>query len=308
MRSDGCEAMGGPPQPEARAGRRWRGALFTLALVIVSALLIAYLVRVSQPGQVIEALKAASVPLAAASVGVSLALYFVAGWRWRVVLQAMGHSYGRVQLARLHVVAAFFNNFLHTNVGGDVTRLAALAGEVSWPTVTASVLVERLLGVVALLLQVTVAILLHPAFRSDASIRTVVLIAAGGYTVGLLVLTRLPATHLDEPEAEGRWPRLRQKAWRAAVELRCGLAQFSKDRPRAVAAVALSMAMQALVSLVPVSLNCIGLAEGAYVLLLAHVGVWQSEALAFSFLARVLILVVSLIGVMLWLAGRRGRK
>ena len=54
MQTAECEAVNGPPQPEATRAPRWRGALFTLARVVVSALLIALLVHASNPRQILE--------------------------------------------------------------------------------------------------------------------------------------------------------------------------------------------------------------------------------------------------------------
>jgi uncharacterized protein len=69
--------------------------------------------------------------------------------------------------------------------------------------------------------------------------------------------------------------------------------------------VALVAPLVILVSALPISINGIGLAEGAFVLLYAHVGLPPATALAAALLRRVVILFVSLAGAVLWLAERR---
>ena len=47
----------------------------------------------------------------------------LATWRWRVLLTAQGYPAPLRRLTASYLVATFFNNFLPSNVGGDVVRV-----------------------------------------------------------------------------------------------------------------------------------------------------------------------------------------
>jgi uncharacterized membrane protein YbhN (UPF0104 family) len=51
-------------------------------------------------------------------------------WRWRVLLDAQGVHVPRSRLLSSYLVAIFFNNFLPSNIGGDVVRITNTARHV----------------------------------------------------------------------------------------------------------------------------------------------------------------------------------
>jgi uncharacterized protein (TIRG00374 family) len=63
-----------------------------------------------------------------------------------------------------------------------------------------------------------------------------------------------------------------------------------------------------LVSLLPISLNGIGVAEGAYVVLYMQLGISPEEALAAALLRRILLLLFSLVGGVFILLGKVSPK
>jgi glycosyltransferase 2 family protein len=89
-------------------------------------------------------------------LGAALALYGVmillSAWRWQVLLgtQSVRAPFG--VLTSSWLVATFFNNFLPSNIGGDVVRIADSARLTGSRTVAgAVVVVDRAMGLVALL-------------------------------------------------------------------------------------------------------------------------------------------------------------
>ena len=93
-----------------------------------------------QPGWVIAAL-AAHVVMMAVSV-----------WRWDLLLRAQHVEVPARTLSESFWVASFFNNFLPSNIGGDVVRIADTSKPAGSKTLaTTVVLVDRLLGLFALL-------------------------------------------------------------------------------------------------------------------------------------------------------------
>ena len=74
-------------------------------------------------------------------------------WRWHLLLEAQGVHIGRRQLFGSFLIATFFNNFLPSNIGGDVVRIRDTAGPARSKTLaTTVVLVDRVLGLMGLVL------------------------------------------------------------------------------------------------------------------------------------------------------------
>jgi glycosyltransferase 2 family protein len=87
-----------------------------------------------------------------AALGVYGAMLVISAWRWRLLLRAQTVNMGIGRLTQSFMVATFFNNFLPSNIGGDVVRVADTAREAGSKTLaTTIVLVDRVLGLAALL-------------------------------------------------------------------------------------------------------------------------------------------------------------
>lgn len=134
-------------------GRRARHALLVVLKVAVSATLLILLLRRADLGRVWEGLRGAD-PV---WIGVALALYLVSlvvsAWRWQLLLGAQGVRLRLATLFESFLVATFFNNFLPSNVGGDVIRIADTAKAAgSKTTATTVVLLDRGVGLMGLFL------------------------------------------------------------------------------------------------------------------------------------------------------------
>ena len=76
----------------------------------------------------------------------------VSVWRWNLLLRAQHVEVPTRTLSESFWVASFFNNFLPSNIGGDVVRIADTSKPAGSKTLaTTVVLVDRLLGLFALL-------------------------------------------------------------------------------------------------------------------------------------------------------------
>ena len=74
-------------------------------------------------------------------------------WRWRLLLDAQGVIVPLKTLAASYLVAGFFNNFLPSNIGGDVVRVRDTARAAGSRTLaTTVILVDRGLGLIGLVL------------------------------------------------------------------------------------------------------------------------------------------------------------
>ena len=93
-------------------------------------------------------------------------------WRWHLLLDAQRVDVPRRSLLASFLVAMFFNNFLPSNIGGDVIRIRDTAKSAGSKTLaTTVVLVDRGLGLMALVLVAalgaTAAGAVHPAATPD---------------------------------------------------------------------------------------------------------------------------------------------
>src|SRR5580693_7169126 len=102
---------------EPRPSRRY---LLTAAKLAVSVILLKLLFRNIDAGQLWTTAREASVVWLAAALGVYLINVLTSVWRWHVLLDAQQVHVRRRTLLGSFLVAQFFNNFLPSNIGGDV--------------------------------------------------------------------------------------------------------------------------------------------------------------------------------------------
>ena len=75
----------------------------------------------------------------AAALGLYLLMVVVSAWRWGLLLHAQHIVAHTTALVRSYLVATFFNNFLPSNIGGDVIRIRDTAGAAGSKTLAATV-------------------------------------------------------------------------------------------------------------------------------------------------------------------------
>lgn len=137
-----------PEQPESSPVRRYA----MLALKIsVSLLLLYVLFSRIDAAQLWATARLASVPWLIVALGVYGLSTMIAVWRWNLLLKAQRIPITFSSLLGSFLVAAYFNNFLPSNIGGDVVRIADTARVASSKTLaTTIVLMDRVLGLIAL--------------------------------------------------------------------------------------------------------------------------------------------------------------
>ena len=97
--------------------------------------------------------RSASIPWLAAALGLYYLMIAVSAWRWGVLLEAQGLHFPLRRLTSSFFVATFFNNFLPSNIGGDVIRIADTAPAAGSRTRAATVvLIDRGMGLLGLVL------------------------------------------------------------------------------------------------------------------------------------------------------------
>src|SRR5512144_414881 len=299
--------------------------------IAVSLALLAYLLSTTDLGALNERLRAADLVDLCAAVLCFVLMLALATWRWQMLLGALGAPAPMSRLTASYLVATFFNNFLPSNIGGDIVRVRdskPLTG--STATSLAVVGIDRILGFGALYLLAAVAfVLAPPAVRGLAGARVVLLALALLFGFLAYVFFR-PGT--------ARWimsvTRLNSIEWaREQFEVVQGAVHAYRARIATIwVAGAASVALQALVVLyylaiarglgiplpasaaflmvplctllqaVPVSFNGWGLREGLFTLYFSQVGLPRASALAFSLVGAGLMVLLSLSGAFVWLA------
>ena len=259
----------------------------------------------------------------------------VSVWRWQGLLRAQHIEVPHRRLSESMWVSLFFNNFLPSNIGGDVVRIADTAGAAGSKTLaTTVVLVDRALGLMALLLVATagalgaaLAGLQVPGARwlwmaTGAGVAAAVpFVLAPGLVSTLLA----PVRAVKKPWLTERARRLEDAASRfraapgallaafgGAVAVQVTLVGFYLLTARGLAIplpillgavlIPVSLAMQ----MAPVSINGFGVREAVFTFFFGRFGLPTDAAVALSLVSTGLVMALSLVGGWLFLTRRSG--
>jgi uncharacterized protein (TIRG00374 family) len=267
------------------------------------------------------------------SLGVVLAGQIAYAWRRRLLLHAAGARVPITNIDRQYFVGIFVNNFLPSTVGGDLAKVYYLGDRFGYRTVTASVAMDRVLGVGLLAALAAGALSISPVTAARLTAAQFACLAVAVLALGFLVATRLGTGGLASrvtwlgPRAVAIAERLQRLRFDMAAPL---------GRPAIIAqaavvvlgyAIAIAAVYQRFVLLqggvspafvpmfavvtativlsnVPVSLNGLGLREQLHAALLAPLGIAPEVAVAMSLLFYAHLIVASLIGLGFWLRAR----
>ena len=108
--------------------------------------------------------------------------------RWWVLLRSHTDALSIMKLVRLYFIGMFFNLFLPTGFGGDVVRAAELGTEIDKATSAATVLLDRMLGIMALFAMALVGMPLAVGQVEAQLLLLTGVISVVGLAGGLLVL------------------------------------------------------------------------------------------------------------------------
>src|SRR5256885_10719042 len=151
----------------SRSSPARRYLLLALKLSVSTVLLVLLFSRIDV-GRLWATARLASVPWLLIALAVYAVGIVAAVWRWELLLKAQYVVMPPRRLMGSFLVAAFFNNFLPSNIGGDVIRIRDTARPAGSKTLaTTVVLVDRGLGLMALVLVAAVGasagVRIHPA-------------------------------------------------------------------------------------------------------------------------------------------------
>lgn len=255
------------------------------------------------------------------AVGLYVVCQLLCCVRWLWLSRPLGFQQTLSRFSGIYFVGMFFNLFLPTSVGGDAVRAIYLAnGSGRKLAALFSVLLDRASGLVVLIgLACTAALLSPVALPAQLHWMT---FALGIVTlVGLLILPFIIRIDIKQPKIRAILAMLRNYPLKPdmvagitalsiivqvlnAVLVGCIGIGLSLNVPAIYYGVAAPMVT--LFTLIPISLNGMGLREGAMVLFLTPAGVASADAITLAFLWFLVQSTTSVFGAVPYLFGRFG--
>jgi uncharacterized membrane protein YbhN (UPF0104 family) len=305
--------------------------------IAVSIVLLAVLFSKIDAARLWATAKRASLLWLAVALSVYLINVFASTWRWRLLLDAQEIDVSPRTLLGSFLVALFFNNFLPSNIGGDVIRIRDTARPAGSKTLaTIVVLTDRVIGLMGLVLVAA----LGATMAGVAAGHGPAPIWPSWLWAGFLIATVLSARVVLSPAGVGRllqpltvfhpeWvggriehvtAALARFRGRPSVLARCfGAAVFVQSATVTfylAVAYALGIRVTAwdlavvvpisfVVQMLPISVNGFGVREATFSFYFTRVGLPIESALLVSLVGTALIMLFSLSGAAVYVA--RGR-
>jgi uncharacterized membrane protein YbhN (UPF0104 family) len=316
------------------------GVLVPLLKTGVSIALLFLLFSRVDIGRLWQVARSASVPWLSGALALYYLMIAVSAWRWGLLLKAQHLNFPFSRLSSSFLVATFFNNFLPSNIGGDVVRIADTAPAAGSKTLaTTIVLIDRGIGLLGLVLIAALGATLGARFRpADLGPLSPGLLWAG---FGGAALIAAPA--LLKPESFTRvlqplrvfhaeWIDVRLErltnaltrfretpgalagCFAGAIVVQAVLVLFyvaiaqSMRIPIGFSELALIVPISFIVQMLPISMNGFGVREATFGFYFTRLGLPLESALLVSFVGAAVIMVFSLSGGLVYLARTRRRS
>jgi len=299
--------------------------MFRAIKILVSASLIGYLIyNVDWTSVLAEVGEAEPVALSLALL-ILFVQVLVSAWKWQISLSIHTLEYDTGKLLRILFIAFFFNNFLPTAVGGDIYRVyRTLPADGRKSKAVSALLLDRIVGLLSLLFigGIGAAII----YARDGDSRAGALFVALMFPVVLALM--LPSLLRSSSfsllnEKLARLPKLEPLVHNAKLILRGGrsllhlLGASALFQVLAILAIILLFAavrttgiivesavvgtMYAIASLLPISINGIGVMEGSFALTAEQFGISFDSAVIVALILRLGMVFLSLVGAVLFL-------
>lgn len=318
-----------------------------LIQIVVSVVLMVILLRWIDPRGFVDVLKGADVGLMLLALVLVTLNRVLMAVKWNLLLAVRGLRISWLRATRIYYTSTFLGLFLPPTVGGDVVRAWLVTrSESRLPDVVSSILVERLLGLVALAVFGVVAAALFPVMvqsgETDLGQLLGIVIGAAVLAFGAFAFSFTAACEKMVLAMTGRLAGVRfigkfagtlgriYRSYREYRSHRGTLAAFFvltllENALPIVRAWIVAVALHAPVSLtyffvivplelvlirIPISFDGFGIREGLFVYFLALVGISESVGFSIGLTNHVLFLVAVLPGGIFYLmdpAARKGR-
>jgi uncharacterized protein (TIRG00374 family) len=255
-------------------------------------------------------------------------------YKWRMLLSGSNTALPMKVAVQAYYVGEFWSQFLPSSVGADAARIVWLMRRIgSGPAIISSIVVERILGALALAIVALVAVGLFTMYSSSnvSAFLTIVLLlllvtalalamifSEAVHRVAERLISKLPLQRLSHTVESVRVAVLsfREKPGLLATFLSLSLleqafpilANFLVVRALSIDLPFLWLVMGVPIALIvaraPVSVHGWGVQEGAYAVIFSTAGIPPSDAVLMSLAGRVLAMLSSLPGAVWSLAAR----
>ena len=307
--------------------------LLLLIKLVLSVGLLVYLLRSVDLADLVRHVIEGQHELFLVAIGVYVTVVLLSTVRWKILLDAAGGNAPYKTLLTSYMVASFFNNFLPSNVGGDVVRVRDSAKTAGSHTASLTVaFLDRVVGFVALYVIAVTAFALGGDLVQELAGARVILLGLTAVFIALGIIFMRPGfvSWFVETVGVRRFPWLhgRFEAVQATVNAyrarKAALVQAflvslvlqflgvyyfyliarALRVPLELGASLLMVPLCTLIQAIPISFNGWGVREGVYVHYFQQVGLPRESALAFSIVAASLVVVLSISGLFVWIARR----
>jgi glycosyltransferase 2 family protein len=319
--------------PEASSARRY--ILLAIKIAVSIALLVLLFSKI-EIGRLWAIARQASLPWLAVALAIYIVNLIASTWRWYVLLDAQEVDVRRRWLFGSFMVASFFNNFLPSNIGGDVIRISDTAKAARSRTLaTTVVLLDRALGLMALVLVAavgaTAAGAVHPAalpiwpvwlwagFLAAAAASAPAVFAPAGFSRLLQPLTVFHPewvgnrieTLTSVLARFGAQPRALATCFATAVFVQGTMVFFYFSVAHALhlnvalSDIAVIVPISFVVQMLPVSFGGFGVREATFSIYFSRIGHPIESAIAMSLVGQALIMMFSLTGAAVYISRRK---
>jgi uncharacterized membrane protein YbhN (UPF0104 family) len=310
---------------------RGRTRLLLIIKLLVTVGIIGYLLARADWAMVAQAISRVPAATFLAAFAILLLGVAISTYKWRYLLELHGIEYPFRALHRYYFIAFFFNNFLPTGIGGDGYRIyKTLNNDRSRASAAIAVIMERVTGIVALLVIGYGSAFLVSRERGDPLSGALIAFGSAGIAVMVaLLLVFLIAGHYRWLPNRIRKPRLMQvllehgcdylrqprlSIWVMLVSfffqvhnsmLFFVLLKWGVHATISLPELFVVLTLVNLFSMLPISINGLGVVDGAFIHFAGQYEVGYDAALAVMLIARALLIGISLIGAAFFL-GERG--
>jgi uncharacterized membrane protein YbhN (UPF0104 family) len=284
----------------------------------VSVLLLSWIAYRTDWGEVGGKFASLRIEMWFAAVGVYALSQLACARRWQLFARELQFEHSLPQYCAYYLIGLFFSLLLPTSVGGDVMRVWYLNGDSGrkWAAI-ATVFLERLNGLLILIAVACLGVVISPValpWWMSASVWSI-----AGAALLALAATPLLQQWQRLPVARREQLKLFQELMRSpkvfvestslsilvqiagVLILWCLGEALGMNVP--IAYYCVLGPLVSLLMLLPISVNGMGVREGATVMLLASVGVDAASALSLAFLWFLVGVAVSALGCVVYLCG-----
>ena len=310
-------------------GKKKNFLVFALKFIVSFALITYILIYKTSIKEILEALSGANLFWIVISFSLHALGLLISAYRWQILIKAQGDQVPLGFLAKSYLVSSFFNNFLPTRIGGDVVRIwDGSRYSRSLVKSSAVIVVERLTGIIVLLVFALVASLIRLEMAQQIPVIWVSLLL-GILGLLLIALFFMPISKklLERIPEKGILQKIKPKIftfrdtaliyrdkksyffkalfWALLLQINVILHYFLIGK-------ALHLDIQLidyfifipivhLILIIPITISGFGLREGTYIEIFKFYGISASVAVSFSFIDVIFQLVVGLVGAVIYI-------